>query len=832
MQTNSELFGERISLPDSWQRKALAFLRDGKDVVLHAPTGAGKTYVFEQLLESGWKGRAVYTVPTRALANDKFREWQARGWDVGLVTGDLRYRVNARVIVATLETQRGSMSEDLAPDLLVVDEYQLLGDEQRGPGYEVTLAMAPNRVRLLLMSGSVANPREVADWLSGHGRDVVLVSELRRPVPLEEVFAETLLRKPFGGRKVRGHWPKLVAGALGAGMGPILLFAPRRKAAEDLARQLAAELPEVDPLELTFEQKGVVGKELGSLLRRRVAYHHSGLDYLKRAGVIEPLAKAGQLQVVVATTGLGAGVNFSMRSVLVTDREYRVDDGLFLLRPDELLQMFGRAGRRGLDDRGFVVLAPKQGRLADARPLKLRRSRTLDWPALLRAMKKASDRGDDHVEAARWLAHRLFSEEQVRLGFKNALGHFATRQSEPRRQTGGDPKDPERDQVIEMRNSSGLWERRGGQCQARLDEALVLSKGEWVRALSLPDTLSKVRVGNPCRFGPRKMPVYGRELPIAVYEEGSDRERVVLIKSFRKKLREAVAAELPSAKKKFSRKTWRRQGLEDLFRDLLPSISQGGKPEEYVDRGNVLRVRLRYEDAKVLAWRDARGKILLNPPLRKTTRVFDSPFREGQDQGRRNLADLSAVEAWRELGLIDDQALPTKRGEIFSFFSRGEGLAVAVALEDSDYPVEELAYDLANLRAGHRFRSLAKSESRIGLVCRQAFGFKDCPGYLKGGLPLEYGEGATEVLRDRRAFLAESEELKAGDVERVGVEWKSLLALIAAGPVLENERWSELQAQAKSLIGKESHAEELPALPEIPSRQRERFERPLLGNYG
>ena len=84
--------------------------------------------------------------------------------------------------------------------------------------------------------------------------------------------------------------------------------------------------------------------------------------------MIEPLAKAGQLQVVVATTGLGAGVNFSMRSVLVTDREYRVDDGLFLLRPDELLQMFGRAGRRGLDDRGFVVLAPKQGRLADARP--------------------------------------------------------------------------------------------------------------------------------------------------------------------------------------------------------------------------------------------------------------------------------------------------------------------------------------------------------------------------------------------------------------------------------------------------------------------------------
>ena len=115
-------------------------------------------------------------------------------------------------------------------------------------------------------------------------------------------------------------------------------------------------------------------------------------------------------------------------------------------------------------------------------------------------------------------------------------------------------------------------------------------------------------------FWNQKMPVYGRELPIAVYEEGSDRERVVLIKSFRKKLREAVAAELPKAKKKFSRKTWRREGLEDIFRDLLPSISQGGKPEEYVDRGNALRVRLRYEDAKVLGLARRQGKILLNPP--------------------------------------------------------------------------------------------------------------------------------------------------------------------------------------------------------------------------
>lgn len=801
-------------------------------MVLHAPTGAGKTFVFEQLMESGWKGRAVYTVPTRALANDKFREWQARGWDVGLVTGDIRYRPDARVIVATLETQRNAITEGLGPDLFVVDEYQLLGDEQRGPAYEVALAMVPNRVRLLLMSGSVGNPSEIVDWLAGHGRQVSLVSELRRPVPLEEVFGEALLRRPFGGRKIRGHWPKLVAGILNSGLGPLLLFAPRRIAAEELARQLASELPEVDALELTSDQRKVAGKELSGLLRKRVAYHHSGLDYLTRAGVVEPLAKAGQLQVVVATTGLGAGINFSMRSVMVTDREYRVDDGLFLLRPDELLQMFGRAGRRGLDDRGFVVVIPKQARLNDARPLKLRRSKTLDWPALLRVMKRAFDKGEDHVEAARWLAGRLFSEDRVRLGFKDTLGTFASGKVLAEGDRVVANYDPERNQVIEMRNSVGLWERRGGQCQARLGEALVLSKGEWVGALSLHDTLSKVKVGNPCRFGLKRNPVYGRELPIAIYQDDEDRENVVLIKSFRKRLREVVATELPKSKKKFSRKTWRRDGLEDILRDLLPSISQGGTFDEFVDRGKVLHIRLRYDDAKVLGWRDARGKILLNPTLRKTRRVFDSPFREDAEREKRNLTDLSPVDAWRELGLVDGQAVPTGRGEIFSLFSRGEGLAIAVALEDEDYPIEELVHDLANLRAGHRFRSYAKTESRLGLVCRQAFGFNDCPGYLKGGLPLEYGEGASEILRDRKGFIAGGDDLKSGDLERAVIEWRSLLSLIAKGPLLESLRWTQLQREARRLVGRDSRGGELPLLPDIPVRQRQRFKSTSSANYG
>ena len=827
MQTNSTRFGETLSLPDAWQRQALNFLREGQDVVLHAPTGAGKTYVFEQLIESGWKGKAVYTVPTRALANDKFREWQDRGWEVGLVTGDLRHRPEARIVVATLETQKGTLRKEDAPELFVVDEYQMLGDLQRGPGYEVTLAMADNRVRLLLMSGSVANPFEVAEWLKSHDRKVALVSETRRPVPLEEVFAEALLRRPFQSRRIRGHWPKLISSALRANLGPILVFAPRRKAAEELAKQLAQELPEVESLELTPEQKKVAGKEMGFLLRKRVAYHHSGLSYLKRAGLVEPLAKSGQLQVVVATTGLAAGINFSMRSVLVTDREYRMDDGLFLLRPDELLQMFGRAGRRGLDDRGFVVVAPKQARLSDARPLKLKRSTTLDWPALLRVMCEAVEEGKDHLYSARLLAQRLFSEQEVRLGFRDSLSQFikSSKKILPLDAEAKASKN-DRDHIIEMRNSAGLWERRGGKSQTNLGDALVLSKGEWVRALALPDTLSKVRVGNPCRFGKRSDPIYGREIPLAVYQEDSNGEQVVLIKSFHKKLKEVTREKSPKLKKKFSRKTWKRDGLEDLLREFFPRVSNGGLLKEFVDRGKVLGARLSYEQATVLAWRDARGRMLINPSLRKTTRVYDSPFTENKGAKKLDLGTLTPAEAWYELGLIDENARPTKRGEIFSFFSRSEGLAIAVALEDTSYPVAELIQDLANLRAGHRFRSFAKSESRMALVCREAFGFRDCPGYLKAGLPLEYGEGASEVLQDQMMIKDKEDpdgEVSLGDWERVVIEWKSLLTLITKAPVLKNERWKALQKEAAEVIDKVQEQTELPTLPTLPFRQKERF---------
>ena len=131
----------QVRVPDLWQQEAVAALRAGKDVVVQAPTGAGKTLIFELWSNQGKnRGQAIYTVPTRALANDKLAEWRARGWDVGIATGDLAENLRAPILVATLETQKHRLIQGDGPALLVVDEYQMIGDEDRGLNYELALA--------------------------------------------------------------------------------------------------------------------------------------------------------------------------------------------------------------------------------------------------------------------------------------------------------------------------------------------------------------------------------------------------------------------------------------------------------------------------------------------------------------------------------------------------------------------------------------------------------------------------------------------------------------------------------------------------------------------
>ena len=779
-----------LVVPDLWQQEAVRALQAGQDVVVQAPTGSGKTYIFE-LLYPSLKGQAIFTVPTRALANDKLAEWRAKGWDVGIATGDLALNLDAKVIVATLETQRTRFLRRDGPKLLVVDEYQMIGDPVRGVHYELALALAPPHTQLLLLSGSVGNPQDIVAWLQRIGRDAILISHKERPVPLEEVDLRNLSDSAFVQSK--GFWPRMIGRALRADLAPVLVFAPRRNASEEMAQAIASAVSIRDPLQLSPAQEALAGKRLAKLLRSRVAYHHSGLSYAARAGLVEPLAKNGQLNVVVATMGLAAGINFSMRSVLITDTRYMAGNFERHVQADELLQMFGRAGRRGLDETGYVLLLPEIPRLADARPRQLKRATQVDWPSLVSVMRGAADRNEQPFEAAVTLSHSLFSTQKVPLGAEHSLA------------TGPRPcglwVDAERARFIrrpitEMLNSAGEWEPKTETRNVSLGSLLVLEHERWVPALSLPRSLDGRGFGNLCKL--RDQGIYGREIPLATL---SGDDTVAPVKWLRKIIGEKI---MP------------RAAFDADVPARIPEVT-GGAVAEIVTRGDTISARVDFSSCAVSARVDSHGRALQAPPEREAIPLVC----RNCDQREHDLTvqiTPSPAYAWRTLGLVEADGTPTRRGIIFSFFQGGEGLAIAVALEDESYPIGDLIFDLANIRGGPRFAGEdAPMGGRLGILCQRAYDRADHPGYLEMGVPVHYGSGASEVIREvvtnpAARYRLTNESLRSGDIERALMEWRSLLRHIVHAPDLDAPRWRELKAEAQHFVESTTS----PALLEFP----------------
>jgi hypothetical protein len=824
-------------VPDLWQQQAVAALRAGHDVVVQAPTGSGKTLIFELWSNQGrCRGQAIYTVPTRALANDKLAEWRARGWNVGITTGDLSDNLDAPVLVATLETQKARLLRGEGPDLLVIDEYQMLADPDRGLNYELAIAMAPPRTRLLLLSGSVANPHHVVRWLERLGRRPLLIRHDQRPVPLEEVDPQQLsYHVP---PEISGYWPRLVAKALAEGLGPILIFAPRRQAAEAMATELARQLPNPNPLTLSPAQKQLVGEPLARLLKCRIAYHHSGLSYAARAGVVEPLAKAGQLRVVVATMGLAAGINFSLRSVALAADSYRRDLIETPLRPDEILQMFGRAGRRGLDEAGFILITHNGIRLRDAAPVHLHRCGLVDWSALLSVMSAAADTGRDPLEEAVRLQERLFTTHPITLGVEVSLRH--------RDVPCGLSTDTERARHVrrrlrEMLNSRGEWEPmptprdvpvrdvrvpllpglpEGVRPEkATADNHAHLAPPMLVPALTVPAALEKLGTGTLVVLDHQDgRPIHGRALTVAD-----------LLHDHRVVLQKWVRRLVGWNGRQVARTVWEQQ--------VLPRLK-----ERLMERRTPL-IQLVAHDHRLTAWISLADLTLRVPVDRHGVALWRPLIREVHppecatcplQATCRSLPTATAtVGLWRWLGLIDAQGRPTLRGRLVSFFSQGQGLALAAALEDESYPLEELIYDLANLDAGHRF---AGEENRWGgrlaAACHARYGLRTIPGYLENGVPPRYGAGAAEIAarvhRDptsKHAWVTDT--LGVGDIDRMLIEWRSLLRQISHAPSLPWPRWTALQELARTVLN-ETQSPTLTDLPPLEPHQTRRVDHRLV----
>ncbi len=823
-------------MPDLWQQQAIAALREGRDVVVQAPTGAGKTLIFELWSNLGKnRGQAIYTVPTRALANDKLAEWRARGWDVGIATGDLAENLHAPILVATLETQKNRLIQGDGPALLVVDEYQMIGDADRGLNYELALALAPPQTQLLLLSGSVANPQQVVKWLERLGRKAVLIRHDIRPVPLEEVNANNLnFHVPS---EIQGYWPRLVAKALAEDLGPILIFAPRRQSAESMAADLARNLPTPNPLQLGANQKLLVGEHLARLLKSRIAYHHSGLSYGVRAGVIEPLAKAGQLRVVVATMGLAAGINFSLRSVALAAASYRRDQIEQPLRADEILQMFGRAGRRGLDETGYVLVTANEVRLLDARPCQLARNGAVDWSALLGLMTAAAEHRRDPFREAVRVQERLFTTRPIFLGVEESLKHP---DAPCGLKTDAERARHVRKEVREMRNSRGEWQPLPALKETALkdiriydlpltNDAAETDPGEPINRqsnivnrsiLTEPAALEKIGTGVLCILSENDgVKIYGRAVTVAD-RLGPDR---VIIAKWVRRLTNWNGRQAPLA-------VWHEK-IAPLVESKLAARQKTPVIRFDTQAARIL-AQVSLADLTMRVPVDAHG-VALWKPLEREVLHADCARCPHVPICRQLPAATGTALLWRRLGLVDAAGVPTRRGRMVSFFSQGDGLAISAALEDERYPLDELIYDLADLDAGFRFCGEENRwAGRLAIACHRIYGQQAIPGYLENGVPPKYGAGAEQIVAgvhknplSKHAWATDF--IGAGDIDRVIIEWRSLLRQIAHAPELDWPRWRALQAMARAFL-RETESPTLVALPPLEYHQTRRVEHRLI----
>jgi hypothetical protein len=253
------------------------------------------------------------------------------------------------------------------------------------------------------------------------------------------------------------------------------------------------------------------------------------------------------------------------------------------------------------------------------------------------------------------------------------------------------------------------------------------------------------------------------------------------------------------------------QQVPDLQLEGLPTLL------EFHERDGILHARFDLSTLETIALEDSHHHPIIHPHERVLTKRHETDNESlltsnDSQPAPRQPHPGSPIHAWRQLGLIDPIGTPTRRGEIFSFFQGGEGLAVVAALEDESYPIDELVLHLANLRAGIKLdlpSTTATASERLGAACRAAYGFINHHGYLENGLPLDYGDGAAEVLDamlhpDRPGASDLRRGIQEGDLSRAYIEWLSQLRHIHHAPGHPWPRWTALQQVAQDTLKKHS----------------------------
>ena len=337
------------------QEEAILELLDGKHVILGTPTGSGKSLVAEALHFKGMaEGKtSYYTCPIKALVNEKFfalcETFGAE--NVGMMTGDAAVNREAPIICCTAEilANLALREEGAQVDYVVMDEFHYYADKERGVAWQIPLLSLP-QATFLLMSATLGPTAHIEEHLAKLSRrEVAVVSGLERPVPLDFEYRETPVHET-------------IAELIEKGQAPIYLVNFTQRAAAEQAQALTSvNLTNKEEKQALREALVGVkfdtpyGKDIERFLKAGVGLHHAGV-MPKYRRLTERLAQKGMLKVVSGTDTLGMGINIPIRTVLFTKLCKFDGEKMGIVKVRDFHQIAGRAGRKGFDDRGLVVV--------------------------------------------------------------------------------------------------------------------------------------------------------------------------------------------------------------------------------------------------------------------------------------------------------------------------------------------------------------------------------------------------------------------------------------------------------------------------------------------
>ncbi|EAT39110.1 AAEL009067-PA [Aedes aegypti] len=401
---------------DPFQKEAILCIENQQSVLVSAHTSAGKTVVAEYAIAKSLaaKQRVIYTTPIKALSNQKYREFHEEFKDVGLVTGDVTINPSASCLIMTTEILRNMLyrGSEIMREVgwVIFDEIHYMRDKERGVVWEETLILLPDNVHYVFLSATIPNARQFAEWVCHiHKQPCHVVYTDYRPTPLQHYLfpvggdgihlvvdekgqfkddnfntAMAVLQNAGdaakgdqkgkkGGLKATNSGEtnifKIVKMIMERNFAPVIIFSFSKKDCEIYAMQMSkldfnstTEKKLVDEVfnnamdVLSEEDRQLPQVEnVLPLLRRGIGIHHGGLlPILKET--IEILFGEGLIKALFATETFAMGLNMPARTVLFTGPRKFDGKDFRWVTSGEYIQMSGRAGRRGLDDKGIVIL--------------------------------------------------------------------------------------------------------------------------------------------------------------------------------------------------------------------------------------------------------------------------------------------------------------------------------------------------------------------------------------------------------------------------------------------------------------------------------------------